>query len=79
MRFALASLLTLCLPALAAAQAGPPGERLVARAAPLGDGIVRVITRWGMESGSAQLRVPDLPAAELYDGVGAATLVAGHD
>jgi len=77
MRIALVFMLLLSLPALAGAQ--PSGERLSTRAAPLADDVVRVVTHWGMDSGSAQLRVPGVPAAELYDGVGAATLVAGHD
>jgi len=79
LRHMLVLFFSLSLPVLALAQPGPPAERIVARAAPLGSGVVRVVSRWGMESGSARLRVPGVPAVELYDGAGAATLVAGHD
>jgi len=79
MRFALALACTLSVTAPAAAQPGPPSERVTARAVPLGDGVVRVVSRWGMDSGSARLTVPHGHAVELYDGMGAATLVAGHD
>jgi len=79
MRLTLVLSLLLSAPALAAAQPSSPPERVSVRAAPLGASVVRLVSRWGVESGSARLEAPGVPTLELYDGAGAATLAAGHD